>query len=611
MQRKTYQLIIIMLIMGNVHLFSQNLLPMVMTGNDTAITADSIMLTGQSNDPDGSIDSVKWNQILSKDLRYLQGVFYYNGGLAYTLYEINWQDGGLEVIPNLTSNQDQGYTVTANVNESNAWKVYDGDGGTGWTSNSAENIITLDVGDNPGVLPDEVDFQLKKAQGRSPDSVVLQGSYDGDSWHVLAAEGFPDNVSSHTQALDTNIPASVPQVTMTGDTTDSLSVSGFIAGYTYLFEYKAWDNSGAVSSDTIAITVHEPPVVYLGDDTTTTNDSIILTGMGSDPDGSSISYQWTKLSPQSVNLNGDTTEQLTVSGLTSGEIYQFELMVTDSLGGMARDTIQVTVHEPPVAMVGNDTTINGDSIQLIGEGTDPDGTIESFKWTQITMESIVMEGDLTDTLSISGLTVGTTYQFKLEVTDNYGATGSDTISVYVNIPPTSMAGNDTIIETDSITINGSGLDADGTITNYQWSQLSGPAATLSGEDTEVLRINDLMRDSVYLFKLEVTDNNGAVSGDTIKLTVDIIDNVMQINVESIKIYPNPLGGGDVLSIDLQGVDGVKAVSVLNMQGQEVYQVSDIDRNLLKINSSIFAPGTYILKISGQNQDTIVKPFVVK
>jgi len=73
------------------------------------------------------------------------------------------------------------------------------------------------------------------------------------------------------------------------------------------------------------------------------------------------------------------------------------------------------------------------------------------------------------------------YQFELTVTDNSGATGKDTVQITVNpapnIPPVAIAGNDITITlpTNSIVVNGTGTDADGTIINYEWTKISGPS----------------------------------------------------------------------------------------------------------------------------------------
>ena len=156
-------------------------------------------------------------------------------------------------------------------------------------------------------------------------------------------------------------------------------------------------------------------------------------------------------------------------------IYKFELKVTDNNGATGKDTIQVTVNAaaniPPVANAGPDQTITlpTNTILLNGNGADADGTVVSYAWTKISGPSL---GNITNTTSantsVTGLVQGI-YQFELKVTDNNGATAKDTIQVIVNaaanIPPVANAGSDQLITlpTNTILLNGSGADPDGTL----------------------------------------------------------------------------------------------------------------------------------------------------
>ena len=93
----------------------------------------------------------------------------------------------------------------------------------------------------------------------------------------------------------------------------------------------------------------------------------------------------------------------------------------------------------------------------------------------------------------------------------------------VNQPPTANAGTDQSITlpTSSVTLSGSGSDADGSISSYAWTQLSGPVtgsiATPSSASTGV---SGLSTAGTYIYRLSVTDNNGATAADTVSVTVN-------------------------------------------------------------------------------------------
>ena len=118
-----------------------------------------------------------------------------------------------------------------------------------------------------------------------------------------------------------------------------------------------------------------------------------------------------------------------------------------------------------------------------------------------------------------------TYQFELTVTDNKGAIAKDTVQVTVNeaanIPPTADAGKDTTIlyPASNVILNGKGIDSDGEIASYSWKQISGPSESIINSDnTSSAEISEL-KEGTYEFEFLVTDKNGAVGKDSVKVTV--------------------------------------------------------------------------------------------
>lgn len=89
-------------------------------------------------------------------------------------------------------------------------------------------------------------------------------------------------------------------------------------------------------------------------------------------------------------------------------------------------------------------------------------------------------------------------------------------------PPVANAGADLLVNlpTTCATINGSlSSDPDGTITKYQWTQVSGPnTATLTNATTSILSACGLVQ-GVYSFRLTVTDNDNQTGVDDVAVTV--------------------------------------------------------------------------------------------
>jgi hypothetical protein len=88
--------------------------------------------------------------------------------------------------------------------------------------------------------------------------------------------------------------------------------------------------------------------------------------------------------------------------------------------------------------------------------------------------------------------------------------------------PTANAGTDQTITlpTNTVTISGSGKDADGTISSYQWTKISGPTGgTIKDANSPNTDVTDLV-EGVYQFELKVTDNQGATGKSTMQITVN-------------------------------------------------------------------------------------------
>ncbi|WP_170245270.1 malectin domain-containing carbohydrate-binding protein [Gelidibacter salicanalis] len=134
---------------------------------------------------------------------------------------------------------------------------------------------------------------------------------------------------------------------LNGQDTSDLNATGLIAG-NYVFRLEVTDDQNEKGIDDVNIMVNAAsgavPIVSAGIDQTITlpNSSSVLIGTGSDPDGGTIDYLWTKETGPSVTLNGITTSTLTISNLVEG-IYVFRLTVTDQEDKSSYDEVEVVV----------------------------------------------------------------------------------------------------------------------------------------------------------------------------------------------------------------------------------------------------------------------------
>jgi len=415
--------------------------------------------------------------------------------------------------------------------------------------------------------------------------------------------------------------------TISGNKTATPAVSGLIAGQ-YIFQLTVTDNSGATSTASVKITVvaapNQPPVANAGTNQTITlpANSVALNGSKSyDPDGTIVSYAWTKISGNgAITILNSNTPTPTVQGLTSGQ-FVIQLVVTDNNGASGTAQVTLTVNAvptnyPPVAIAGNDTTIvlPTNSASLNGSKSyDPDGTIASYSWSQVSGPgNAVISNYKTATPTISGLIAGQ-YIFKLTVTDNKGATGTDEVTVNVVTSaqslPIANAGNDTtiVVPASSTILNGSASRAQsGSLVSYQWVEMSGPAsATISTSDSSITTVSGLSLGE-YTFQLTVTDSHGATAQATVN--VSVMSDLRTSSTSALLLYPNPAQSTINLQLTSDST-GTMRINIFDMLGKlSMTQQTEKQQPYFNspINISQLASGVYVMQVIIGNKKMTAK-----
>ncbi len=162
---------------------------------------------------------------------------------------------------------------------------------------------------------------------------------------------------------------------------------------------------------------------------------------------------------------------------------------TTTVDPVVSPLVRVHVTVFPTANAGPDQSVNaGAAVTLSGSGSDPDGSIASFAWTQTAGPAVTLSGATTATATFTTppVTADTVLTFQLTVTDNQGATGTASVNVTVhpNTPPIANAGADQSVNKGAaVTLSGSGSDPDGTVASFAWSQIAEPTVTLTNVTT--------------------------------------------------------------------------------------------------------------------------------
>lgn len=138
-----------------------------------------------------------------------------------------------------------------------------------------------------------------------------------------------------------------PACTIVSPTVMNTSVTGLTNG-TYVFNLTVTNNTGVTASSTVKVVVdpmYAKVFADAGDDTTVVlpTTTVVLSGSGTDLDGSITAYQWTKIAgPASGTISNTANPVTTATGLVAG-VYSFALAVTGNDGTIARDTMQLRV----------------------------------------------------------------------------------------------------------------------------------------------------------------------------------------------------------------------------------------------------------------------------
>lgn len=142
----------------------------------------------------------------------------------------------------------------------------------------------------------------------------------------------------------------------------------------------------------------------------------------------------------------------------------FSFLVTACGGGSGGGTAPTPTPTPtptenvaPTASAGDDQTVSeGVTVDLVGSGTDSDGTVDGYEWAQTAGSPVSLSDSSMASVSFTAPMVSEseTLTFELTVTDSDGATATDSVNVEVSpLPPTPS-----VSISDASTLEGDDVD---------------------------------------------------------------------------------------------------------------------------------------------------------
>lgn len=372
-------------------------------------------------------------------------------------------------------------------------------------------------------------------------------------------------------------------------------IAGLTEGTNYQFQVLATNSVGTTTTAAGAATVNRTPAPVV---TKPTNiiaqvrvgqaSGTAIVGLGEDPDDGNATistYQWEyKLSTANTftAINASSNPLQVITGLTNGSTYNFKVSATNSAGKTTSATVNASPSDPsPSAQRPSRVeaaAANGKSGQIVvGLAQDPwrnGADITTFHWEYklSTASNWRTWGSATrnPTTTITGLTNGSTYNFRVIARNSVGSTTSDVIS-RIPADPNPATGPSNIVLTANtgntgvmiVSINRDIDDGGADITGIVWRhRINAPNNnwTLKPSSLNTTQVfTGLTPGTEYEFGAVVSNSVGGLSSSTTGTPVNLsATTAAPSNVGIILSYG--VSGAIVASVDADPDDNNSAIT---------------------------------------------------
>ena len=324
---------------------------------------------------------------------------------------------------------------------------------------------------------------------------------------------------------------------------------------------------------------------------TSTLNSITLNVNAQKGDNEIIKYFYSK--DNGATYVESTSSTYTFNNLTDTTEYKIKVKVLDSYGRYSTEYLEaiatVTYILPSVTKVTPTTKYN--QITVVTTGTK--GTNEISKYYYSINNSSYVEGS--STYTFTNLSEQTTYTIKVKVADTNGRMSNEySLSATTDAYKLPTITNVTTSSTyNSITINVSGQNGDGTITEYYYSKDNGSNYVKSTSSSYTF--TNLTSDTTFYIKVYVKDSNGrssTTSSKTIATATYILPTITNVTTSSTS---------DTITINVSAQNGTGAIT-------EYYYSKDNGSNYVQSTSSNYtftnltSNTTYYIKVYAKDNN---------
>jgi GH18 family chitinase/predicted chitinase len=495
--------------------------------------------------------------------------------------------------------------------EVKSYKFYvDGTAVTDWVTDSkythsitsyADYIVKVKVkddADEESLFSSEIEFTIANVN-EDPEAklVVKHNANQVNSGDIIIEPALPVNIvfDASTSTDDSGVSEYryfVDGTAVTNWVTNNLYTHSVTEYGEYTIKLKVKDDTGKESEFTegLSFKIKAPNVkpvaqlnLYKSTDEISNNQVITTENTGvavtlnatnsSDSDGDVAQYRYYEGSTVIKDWTTDATFDYTLSAFRS---YAFKVVVKDNedLESDESAVVNVKLNKKPEAVVSlykgstalsDNSVINfetgGVTVKIKGDNSTDDATISEYLFnvndTDLDNWSSSAEKDYT-------ITASGTYTFKLKVKDNDGAISeySTEMTLVVNALPlatlsltydgNALTNNQLLSAAEAnhdIVITANGTDSDGTITQYRF--IVNDVVQADWQDNQQYTHN-ISSFGTYAFRVQVKDNQGAVSEESAKTTIKL--NKIPIAGLTLEYDSNTLLNNGVIEVDALPID---------------------------------------------------------
>ena len=329
---------------------------------------------------------------------------------------------------------------------------------------------------------------------------------------------------------------------------DGISVAGAVSSTLTLTSVDSTDAGdytvemtntvGTTVSDVIQISVISPLVIEISPSDKTLGQSARLL-LSVSAVGESLVYQWYK----DGGAIADAAESVySISAVTSSDSGSYHVTVSNTAGTVTSATASVTVVAPPVIQtqpIGGSVSVGGDislSVEAVGSGS------VSFQWRQ---NGVVLDGQIQDTLDLTGLKLSDEGSYSVEVSNEAGITNSHAVDVLVLTPlavtehpqgQSVVAGALVVLD---VAANGSNP------VSYQWYH---DGTAVGGATGSSLQISDVSAANQGAYHVVLSNPVSAVTSDSAAVVVNLPPGIATQPVGQ----PVQKGGSAVFTVEATG-----------------------------------------------------------